>query len=158
MITLYLNQKNCLQTCSKWSIYFKLWNREKIQQWETASKLHTKMFLVGLYVREEDDLMNTPSDWRLAVDTVSSPAARDVAVNEAIVKIEMTVDIVGIESAHFVHNISYMQRLTDMNERKRDLSLWRKCKYLNAYSATLAGHLMVDYDFQQHRLLHFQGH
>lgn len=54
---------------------------------------------------------------------MSSPAARDVAVNEAIVKIEMTVDIVGIESAHFVHNISYMQRLTDMNERKRDLSL-----------------------------------
>ena len=33
---------------------------------------------------------------------MSSPAARDVAVNEAIVKIEATVDIVGIESAHIL--------------------------------------------------------
>lgn len=78
------------------------------QQWETGSKLLTKIFLVGLYVREEDDLTNTPSDWRLAVDTVSSPATRDVAANEAIAKIETTLDIVGIESAYFVHNISYI--------------------------------------------------
>lgn len=37
-------------------------------------------------------------------------------------------------------------------------SIWCRLKYLNAYSATLAEHLMLDYDFQQHPLSHFQGH
>ena len=37
---------------------------------------------------------------RLAIETVSSPAAIDVATNEAVASVEITVDIMGTESVY----------------------------------------------------------
>ena len=37
---------------------------------------------------------------RLAIETISSPAAIDVATNEAVASVEITVDIMGTESVY----------------------------------------------------------
>lgn len=60
---------------------------------------HTKRFLAGSEI-EENALENSPMEWRLAIETISSPAAIDVTTNETVASSEITVDILGTESAY----------------------------------------------------------
>lgn len=61
--------------------------------------IFTKRFLAGSDVIKELGLEYAPTDWRLAVETVRSPAAKHVTTNAAVAKMESTSDIVGTVSA-----------------------------------------------------------
>lgn len=69
------------------------------------SRYHTKRFLVGSDVKDEDGLKNAPADRRLEVETVSNPAATDVTPKEIVENRETIIDIKGIESAEKLHRI-----------------------------------------------------
>ena len=62
-------------------------------------RYHTKRLLAGSE-REENGGENVPIEERLAVEAVSSPAATDVATNEAVANVEITIDIMGTESVY----------------------------------------------------------
>lgn len=62
---------------------------------------HTKRFLVGSEVNAEDRLLKAPIDWRLAIETVSSPATKAVNAKAAVAKQESTNDIAGTESVNY---------------------------------------------------------
>ena len=62
-------------------------------------RYHTKRLLAGSE-REENGGENVPIEERLAVEAVSSPAAIDVATNEAVANVEITIDIMGTESVY----------------------------------------------------------
>jgi len=55
--------------------------------------------LVGLDVKLADDLINAPADCRLAVDIVIKAATKHVDTNNAVTRMQKTVDIIGKESA-----------------------------------------------------------
>jgi hypothetical protein len=59
----------------------------------------TKRFLTGSTIKKEDDLVNVSTDWRLAVEIVSRPAAIDVSAKVAVVNAEITQELRGTESA-----------------------------------------------------------
>ena len=67
-------------------------------------RYHTKRLLAGSE-REENGGENVPIEERLAVEAVSSPAATDVATNEAVANVEITIDIMGTESVYIFLNL-----------------------------------------------------
>lgn len=67
-------------------------------------KNHTKRFLAGSDTREYGGFKNAPTDRRVDVATVSSPAATDVATKAAVTNVEIAEEIVGTESADMCHN------------------------------------------------------
>jgi hypothetical protein len=44
-------------------------------------------------------------EWRLAIETVSSPAAKEVTKNEAVVILDITEDILGTESVDIFNTL-----------------------------------------------------
>ena len=76
----------------------KRWKEKENKEFRSV-RYHTKRTLAGSDDKDEDGLENAPTDWRLAVDMMRSPAVKQVNKKAAVAKAEITEEITGIVSA-----------------------------------------------------------